>query len=206
MRPYRSVAVATPAARPLVAVRAEQPSRVVSQVLVACIAFLLALLALLAALPLTLRAQQLAPRPGSAAPAHAPTADAPDPTLEPEAVVGIVLDALASNDGGERGLALVFAFSSPANRAVVGTLDRFVDLARDEAYRPLLGHRRAVRGAMKVDGDRATQRVIVTGPAGDRVVYTFTLSRQADSTYKGCWMTDGVTREPPSRLMAPRLT
>ena len=129
----------------------------------------------------------------------------PTPALDPEAVVGIVLDALAHNDPEDAGLAVVFAFASPVNRAVVGPLDRFSDLARDEVYRPLLRHVRAVRGALKVDGDRATQRVVVTSSTGDRVVYTFTLSRQTTGPYKGCWMTDGVTREPRSRLRAPQL-
>ena len=87
---------------------------------------------------------------------------------------------------------------------MIGPLDRFGDLVREEVYRPLLNHSSAARGTMKVTGDRAQQRVIVTSAAGQRVVYTFTLSRQADGPFKGCWMTDGVTREPPSTLSAPR--
>ena len=153
--------------------------------------------------------EHAAPAAPSASPEHADPdlwrSATPAPTLEPQAVVGIVLDALAHNDTDDAGLAVVFAFASPVNRAVVGPLDRFSDLARDEVYRPLLGHVRAVRGALKVEGDRATQRVVVTSSAGDRVVYTFTLSRQTGGAYKGCWMTDGVTREPRSRLRAPQL-
>lgn len=136
-------------------------------------------------------------------------AAAPDPRLAPDAVVGIVLDALArAGDragaaGDERPLALVYAFASPANRAAVGTPDRFAELVRDDAYRPLLGHRRAARGALTVAGDRATQHVLVTAADGARVAYTFTLTRQAAGPFRGCWMTDGVTREAPSRLAAP---
>ena len=143
----------------------------------------------------------------TAAPALAAAMPAPDPHLTPEDVVGIVLDALARNDDGatDRGLAVVFGFASPSNRAAVGSLERFADVVRDDGYRPLLYHQRAVRGAMKVDGARATQRVIVTALTGERVIYTFTLSRQGDGAYKGCWMTDGVTREPPSSLAAPRM-
>jgi hypothetical protein len=36
------------------------------------------------------------------------------------------------------------------------------------------------------------------------VAYVFALSLQDDGEYKGCWMTDGVTREPPSPLNAMR--
>jgi hypothetical protein len=129
----------------------------------------------------------------------------PTPELAPDDVVGIVLDALAHNDAEDHGLAVVFAFASPVNRAAVGPLDRFSDVARDDAYRPLLGHVRAVRGAIRMQGERATQRVVVTTPAGDQAVFTITLSRQAGGVYKGCWMTDGVTREPRSRLRTPQM-
>lgn len=153
-----------------------------------------------------------APRAPDAAPttpsSGAPAATAPDPRLAPDAVVSIVLEALAhAGDGAgtadERPLALVYAFASPANRAAVGTAERFADLVRDDAYRPLLGHRRAARGALTVTGDRATQHVLVTTADGARVAYTFTLARQAAGPFRGCWMTDGVTREAPSRLAVP---
>lgn len=132
---------------------------------------------------------------------------APDPCLAPEEVVGIVLQAFARNDTPHRdaGVATAFSFASPANRAVLGSVDRFAELVRDDTYRPLLYHVRVARGVLRVDGERATQRVVVTALGGERVVYTFTLSRQVDGAYKGCWMTDGVTREPPSSLRAPQL-
>jgi hypothetical protein len=133
-------------------------------------------------------------------------ASAPNPALGPEEVVASVLEALAQNDQPtkDRGIAVTFSFASPANRAMIGPVERFGDLVREEVYRPLLYHSHAVRGSMKVTGDRAQQRVIVTSATGDRVVYTFTLSRQTDGPFRGCWMTDGVTREPPSTLGTPR--
>ena len=132
-------------------------------------------------------------------------AAAPSPALAPEEVVTLVLDALARNDmpTKDHGIAVTFAFASPSNRAIVGTVDRFADLVREEVYRPLLYHQSTVRAPVKVTGDRATQRVVVTTVGGTRVVYTFMLSRQTDGPYKDCWMTDGVTREPPSALQAP---
>lgn len=155
------------------------------------------------------------PAPLPAVPPGVPTRDAPDPRLSAEEVVGILLDALARADAAEPApagapaagdhppIALVFGFSSPANRAVVGTLERFERMVRDDAYRPLLGHTRAVRGAVRLDGGRAVQRVVVTSAYGERVAYVVTLARQTSGPHRGCWMTDAVLREPPGRIAAP---
>jgi len=161
------------------------------------------LLTALAASRLAAQTQAVETPTRAAVAAHATQ---PDPTLGPEEVVVSVLEALARNDQPtkDRGIEVTFSFASPANRAMIGPLDRFGDLVREEVYRPLLYHSHAVRGTMKVVGDRAQQRVIVTSVSGQRVVYTFTLSRQSDGPFKGCWMTDGVTREPPSALGTPR--
>ncbi len=156
------------------------------------------------------------------APAPAGGAAAPDPRFGPEDVVGIVLDALArAADAGPGGaadarpvdgppaaaagspFALVFAFASPGNRAAAGSLEQFEAMVREDAYRPLLRHRRAARGALHVEGDRATQRVLVTSARGERVAYTFVLVRQSAGAQRGCWLTESVTREAPSRLGAP---
>ena len=58
---------------------------------------------------------------------------------------------------------------------------------------------------MRIEGDHATQRVVVTTVDGAQVAYTFRLARQVDGEYKGCWMTERVTREPPSSLLAPQV-
>ena len=133
-------------------------------------------------------------------------AAAPNPRHTPEDVVGIVLDALARNDTPvkDHGISVTFAFSSPANRAFVGPVENFGDLVRDDTYRPLLNHRHAARGLAHVTGDRATVRVVITTTNGELVAYLFALSLQNDGQYKGCWMTDGVTREPPSPLSGMR--
>jgi hypothetical protein len=161
------------------------------------------LLALLAASRLPAQTQAADTPPRAAVAAHATQ---PDPTLGPAEVVASVLEALAQNDQPtkDRGIEVTFSFSSPANRAMIGPVDRFGDLVREEVYRPLLYHSHAVQGTLKLVGDRAQQRVIITSATGERVVYTFTLSRQADGPFRGCWMTDGVTREPPSALGTPR--
>ncbi len=128
----------------------------------------------------------------------------PSPHLSPDDVVAIVVAALGRNDRPVKdyGVSVTFAFSSPANRAFVGPVERFASLVHEKTYSPLLNNRGAARGVARVIGDRATMRVVVTTAAGQRVAYLFTLSLQGDGAYRGCWMTDGVTREPPSGLAA----
>jgi hypothetical protein len=140
------------------------------------------------------------------APTATDRAMAPSPTLAPDEVVGIVLSALARNDSPvkDHGISVTFGFASPANRAFVGPVESFAELVRDDTYRPLLNHRHAARGPAHVTGDRATVRVVITTVNGERVAYLFALSRQNDGQYKGCWMTDGLTREPPSPLQGMR--
>jgi hypothetical protein len=165
---------------------------------------------LLAAAPIAASAQRAAQAPeASRRGAPAAAAPAPDPALAPESVVTIVLDAFAHVERSPvapPAMETPYAFTAPANRAVFGSVERFTDAITDGAYRPLLGHRRTVRGAIKVMGDRATQRVVVTTATGGLVAYTFTLTRQTAGEYEGCWMTERVTREPPSSLAAPLLT
>ena len=139
-------------------------------------------------------------------PSGADLSAAPSPTLTPDEVVAAVLSALSRNDTPvkDHGISVTFGFASPANRAFVGPIESFADLVRDDTYRPLLYHRHAARGLAHVTGDRATERVVITTSRGEKVAYVFTLSLQNDGQYKGCWMTDGVTREPPSPLQGMR--
>lgn len=122
----------------------------------------------------------------------------PSPALSPNDVVRIQLEALRGNDEleGDGGIATVFQFASPANRSLTGPLDRFVELVKTPEYRPMLNHRRAEPGPLITSGDLAEQRVLITTAAGDQVSYVFVLSRQREGAYAGCWMTEGVLREP----------
>jgi len=132
-------------------------------------------------------------RPGTADREALPS---PSPTLSPEEVVSIQLEALRHNDSPTRdhGIATSFRFASPANRVATGPLDRFAELVKNSTYRAMIDHRRVERGAMRVEGDEARQRVTVYAASGARVSYLFLLSRQRGGAYDGCWMTDGVVR------------
>ncbi len=120
----------------------------------------------------------------------------PNPNLSPEQVVTIVLEALQHNDeqAPDSGIATAFRFASPGNRAATGPLERFVQLVKSSAYKPLLNHKTATRGNVRIADDIARQRVTLTAADGERVVYLFTVSKQTEDPYKNCWMTDGVER------------
>jgi hypothetical protein len=129
----------------------------------------------------------------------------PSPALTPGDVVRIQLEALQRNDeeDGDGGIATVFQFASPANRSMTGPFDRFVELVKTPEYRPMLNHRRAEPGPLITSGDLAEQRVLITTGAGDRVAYVFVLARQREGAYAGCWMTEGVLREPTASQQPP---
>jgi hypothetical protein len=114
-------------------------------------------------------------------------------------VVSFQLAALRDNDvpSADAGIAVVFAFASPANQAATGPLPRFVALVKSAAYRPLLGHRRAARAPIRVVGDEAFEEVTITSAAGEELTYLFSLTRQpAGARNAGCWLTDGVVLVP----------
>ena len=138
----------------------------------------------------------IAPPPSAAAPLSDATRPKPSPTLAPESVVSIQLDALQHNDtpSPDFGIQTVFTFASPANRVATGPFDRFASLVKAPVYRPMLNFVRAERAPVHVDGDRARQRVTVVTAGGSRVTYIFLLSRQQGGEFDGCWMTDGVSR------------
>jgi hypothetical protein len=120
----------------------------------------------------------------------------PNPDLSPEEVVKIQVEALQNNDELDKGIEITFRFASPANKQATGPLNRFVRLVKNPSYRPMLNHRAAVYGPMKITGDTATQRVTITGADGSASVYIFELSKQDLPDCQGCWMTDTVVLAP----------
>lgn len=121
----------------------------------------------------------------------------PDPGDGPEAVVATQLAALAENDDPvpDAGIKTAYNHASPANRRQTGPLERFIRMVRSPRYAPMVDHEEAVRGPLEREGDRATQRVTLTGPEGRTVTYLFGLSRQPAGPYEGCWLTDRVLVE-----------
>ena len=123
-----------------------------------------------------------------------PLATAPDPSLSPADVVRAVVEALRTNDEHDSGIRTTWQFASPSNKQVTGPLDHFIPLVKNPIYLPLLNDRLVVYQPARVQGEQAQEVVAITEYSGDKAVYVFQLSRQADGPLKGCWMTDGVVR------------
>jgi hypothetical protein len=120
----------------------------------------------------------------------------PTPSYSPEEVIRIQIEALASNDDPyeDAGIEVAFRFASPANKVTTGPLDRFVRMVRNPVYSPMLNHKAARYGHLRVRGNQAAQPVILTTATGEHVGYFFILSKQSGGPYDGCWMTDSVIR------------
>ncbi|MCQ3931161.1 MAG: DUF4864 domain-containing protein [Chloroflexi bacterium] len=120
----------------------------------------------------------------------------PIPELPPQMVVKIQLEALQKNDDPEPdyGIRVAFQFASPANRAVTGPIDRFIQLVRNPIYAPMLNWVGVEYGPINVMDAEAQQIVAIMSAEGETIHYVFTLSRQKLPPYMGCWMTDNVLR------------
>lgn len=118
----------------------------------------------------------------------------PDPSLDPERVVEIQVDALADNDEpvANAGIKTAYNFASPANRRATGPLPRFVAMVEGHRYAPMIDHVEAAVEPMERDGTRATQTVRLTGSDGRTATYEFGLSNQRNGPLDGYWLTDRV--------------
>lgn len=117
------------------------------------------------------------------------SAAGPNPALDPPQVVAAMLSAVKKNT--EQGIAELFSFSSPKNRAQVGPLERFSAMMR-EGFPDMLGHRSARMAPALIDGDRAMLPVEIIGSDDEVHRYVFLLSRQPGPECAGCWMADAV--------------
>ncbi len=126
---------------------------------------------------------------------HLPQTE-PDPSLSPQDVVSIQIEALRNNDipYADRGIEVTFNFASPANKRVTGPLERFKEMVRNPNYGPMINHRSARYENLMVEGDFARMDVILNSKKGDHLGYRFILSRQHGNEYEGSWMTDAVIR------------
>jgi hypothetical protein len=118
----------------------------------------------------------------------------PDPSLSPQDVVSIQIEALRNNDTPyeNRGIEVTFNFASPANKRMTGPIERFAAMVRNPIYAPMINHQTARYGKLMIEGDIASIDVILISEDGAYVGYRFTLSRQHGNQYEGSWMTDAV--------------
>ncbi len=126
---------------------------------------------------------------------HLPQTE-PDPSLSPQDVVSIQIEALRNNDipYEDRGIEVTFNFASPTNKRMTGPLERFKVMVHDPIYGPMINHRSAEYENVRVEGDFAQVDVILHSKDGQYMGYRFMLSLQHDNQYEGSWMTDAVYR------------
>ena len=126
---------------------------------------------------------------------HLPQTE-PDPSLSPQDVLSIQIEALQKNDipYEDRGIEVTFNFASPANKIMTGPFESFKVMVRSPTYGPMIDHRNATYENLKVKGDVAGVDVIMMSKDGENVGYRFILSRQHGNQYEGSWMTDTVVR------------
>ncbi len=117
----------------------------------------------------------------------------PTDSLLPEQVVAAQMEALANYRTDRSAIHQVFAFASPANRAVTGPIDRFEAMIRQEPYFAMVESQHWMAGRAVTRDGQAT--VLVTSIDADEQVslYRFYLSKQS-GPLEGCWMTDHVLR------------
>ncbi len=120
----------------------------------------------------------------------------PDPSLSPQDVVSIQIEALQHNDTPyqDRGIEVTFNFASPTNKCMTGPLERFKVMVRNPIYGPMINHRSARYENVRVEGDFAQVDAILQSNDGQYLGYRFMLSPQHDNRYEGRWMTDAVYR------------
>jgi hypothetical protein len=140
--------------------------------------------------------------------APAPAGKQPSPSLSPEEVVRIQLEALKANDASDNGIAITFRFASPGNKMITGPVDRFSDMVKSPGYAPMLNFRSATFEPLETDGQFAQQLVEIVDTQGTHWLYLFRLSKQQEGNLAGCWMTDGVLpvelHDPPATQPATK--
>lgn len=122
----------------------------------------------------------------------------PAADIKPGEVVQIVVDALRINDSqtGDEGIATVWRFAAPGNKAVTGPLPRFSQMLKG-GFADMLNHVDSEYGPIIIEDDLAVQPVWLITPSGDEVGYVFHIRKQGAGDYDGIWMTEAVFPIPP---------
>jgi len=121
------------------------------------------------------------------------------PVFDLPKLVAVILLAFCTTIGWSQQTAdLTLTFASPANRKVTGPLSRFSQLFDAEQYRPMLENQGTEIKLVSNDGVTAELLAGVVDKSGDLHWYRFQLSKQSESPYENCWMTDAVMAVPHS--------
>lgn len=115
----------------------------------------------------------------------------PSPELSPQQVINIVVESLQNNQSDDAGIATVFRFASPGNKAHTGPYPRFANMIK-RGFPDMLNHIGVRYDDMEMVGDTAVQAVWLRTETGAEYGYAFQLRKQKLGEIEGVWMTDGV--------------
>ena len=121
----------------------------------------------------------------------------PSPDLLPEEVIRLIVESLQQNDETDLGIEITFNFASPGNKSATGPLNNFKQQVKEPLFLPMLNCAAYKTSDLVSDGYKAQQIIIIQDQYGIDAGFLFTLSKQTDSPYKDCWMTDSVRRINP---------
>lgn len=131
--------------------------------------------------------------------AHLAQVRMPSPSLAPDEVVQLQVDALHRFANEPAAIEQCYVLASLANRAVTGPLDRFGAMVVSPDYRDLVFGSKALVGRPRILEDRALVLVsVLTAQRAPKFFY-FYLSKQSEPPHENCWMTDIVASPPPAR-------
>ncbi|MCA9235300.1 MAG: hypothetical protein KDA44_07500 [Planctomycetales bacterium] len=116
----------------------------------------------------------------------------PAPRFGPDEVVELQLTGLANQKQPAVGILQCYYFASPANLAVIGTLDAFGRLVRRPPYHVLSNPRAWLVGTPRINGRTARVTATIVDASGRLHCFAFLLERQSTQPYLDCWMTDSV--------------
>ncbi len=118
-------------------------------------------------------------------------APSPDTRYSPQQVVQIVVESLQVNAEDDAGIATVFRFASPGNKASTGPLERFTQLLK-RGFPAMLNHAGVRYDPMEITGDTAVQAVWISSVEGAETGYAFKLGKHSGGPMDGMWLTDAV--------------
>ena len=119
----------------------------------------------------------------------------PRPDIAPIDVVRIQLKALQNNDvpSPDFGIKQTWAFAHPDNRAVTGPLDRFANMIKNPAYKPLLNHQRHTVTEQNRSDKWIQFKVLMEDADGQVLGFAWVVKKAKTGPFKDCWMTTGVS-------------
>lgn len=121
----------------------------------------------------------------------------PDPSIPPERVVEIQLQALQTNDHPSRdfGIVQTWIFAHPKNKRITGPMERFAVMIKGPNYKMMINHRQHIIKSVVVTNSYALFDVSIITQNQLRASFKWEVSKVSSGPNQGSWMTTAVS--PP---------